>query len=173
MSGGGAPHPAALPDAELLRQCRAATGRASGPGGQHRNKVETAVRLEHLPTGISASAGERRTQRENHRAALRRLRLRLALEARRPVDPARYEPGPLWLQRRQGDKMPVNPHHRDYPSLLAEALDVVCAAGFDVGGAAGALGVTMSQLARLIRHDKAAFALVNRGRTARGLPALK
>ena len=38
---------------------------------------------------------------------------------------------------------------------------------------AAILGVTMSQLARLIRHDKLAFAMVNQGRTTRGLPALK
>jgi hypothetical protein len=47
------------------------------------------------------------------------------------------------------------------------------ARGFDVAGAAGRLGVTMSQLARLIRHDKQAFALVNEGRVQRGLPPLR
>ncbi len=67
----------------------------------------------------------------------------------------------------------MNPAHRDYPALLAEALDVVAAMDFDVGGAAGVLGVTMSQLARLVRHDRHGFALVNDGRVARGLPVLK
>ncbi|MCA9295254.1 MAG: hypothetical protein KC983_02030, partial [Phycisphaerales bacterium] len=61
----------------------------------------------------------------------------------------------------------------DYPALLAEALDVVMAKKFDVAGSAGVLGITMSQLARLIRHDRHAFATVNEGRTQRGLPALK
>jgi hypothetical protein len=69
--------------------------------------------------------------------------------------------------------MSVNPEHRDFPGLLAEALDVIIARKFDVAGAAGMLGITMSQLAKLVRHNKHAFALVNEGRVARHLPALK
>ena len=167
------PHPATLSDAALRKQCRVTFGRGSGPGGQHRNKVETAVRMIHDPTGVAAAAGERRSQRENQLTAQRRLRLKLALGVRTGIDPGRYRPSGLWERRRQGSKLPVNPRNRDYPALLAEALDVVVARGFDVGGAAGVLGVTMSQLARLIRHDKQAFALVNEGRSARRLPVLK
>ncbi len=167
------PHPAALSEREFCAQCRVTFGRGSGPGGQHRNKVETAVQMTHTPTGISVTAAERRRQSENRRAAARRLRLKLAREIRTRIDPARYRPTALWEKRRQGTKMPVNPKNRDYAALLAEALDVVTARAGDVGGAGGVLGVTMSQLARLIRHDRQAFALVNEGRLARGLPALK
>jgi hypothetical protein len=167
------PHPAGLSDAQLSRQCRVAFGRTSGPGGQHRNKVETAVRITHVATGIDAAGAERRSQAQNLYTARRRLRLKLALKVRTPIAPDRYRPSDLWLRRRQGEKLPVNPKNRDFPALLAEALDVVVACGFDVGGAAGVLGVTMSQLARLIRHEGAAFAYVNRERKARGLPTLK
>ncbi len=166
-------HPAALDPAALRKQCRVTFGRASGPGGQHRNKVETAASVTHIPTGITAQASERRSQSQNQHTAERRLRLKLALKVRTRPNPRRYTPTPLWRQRRQGEKLPVNPRNRDYPALLAEALDVVQACRFDVGAAAGALGVTMSQLARLIRHERPAFAWVNEGRAARGLPALK
>ncbi|MHC4211144.1 MAG: peptide chain release factor family protein [Planctomycetota bacterium] len=168
MSGAGTtidgPHPAGLPDARLAKECRVTFGRTSGPGGQHRNN---------LPTGIEATAAERRSQSQNRHEAWRRLRLKLARKVRTAVSPKRYECSDLWRQRRQGTKLPVNPRHKDYAALLAEALDVVTARGFDVGGAAGALGVTMSQLARLVRHDRHAFAWLNEARTARGLPALK
>ena len=67
----------------------------------------------------------------------------------------------------------MNPEHEDYPALLAEALDVVTVRRYDMAGAAGILGVTMSQLSRLIRHERHAFAKVNEGREACGLTRLR
>jgi hypothetical protein len=105
--------------------------------------------------------------------AIKRLRRRLAVEVRTVVNRDRPEITALWRSRRQGDKMSVNPDHRDYPALLAEAMDLVVARRFDLAGAAGVLGITMSQLSRLIRHDKAAFAAVNQGRVQIGLAPLR
>jgi hypothetical protein len=166
-------HPAALPPEELLKQCEISFGRHRGPGGQNRNKVETAVTITHRPTGIDGFASERRRQYENRLNAIWRLRIHLAINIRVPVHPAGHRPSELWVRRRQGEKLSINPHNKDYPGLLAEALDVIVARKFDVAGAAGLLGVTMSQLAKLIRHEKHAMAMVNEGRRDRHLPELK
>src|SRR5205823_3373108 len=73
-----------LPDLELLAQCEVQVHRAGGPGGQHRNKTETAVRLVHLPSGVVASGADQRSRAQNLRAALERLREKLARRAYRP-----------------------------------------------------------------------------------------
>ena len=69
-----------LTDAELLRQCEVDTYRASGPGGQHRNKTESAVRLRHKPTGCVSQSCEQRSQHMNRETALGRLRQAIALQ---------------------------------------------------------------------------------------------
>lgn len=53
------------------------TYRSSGPGGQRKNKKETAVRLRHLPSGVTVVATEQRSQARNLELALERLRERL------------------------------------------------------------------------------------------------
>src|SRR5579864_7810511 len=117
-------HPAAIAVERLLTECEIRRTRRGGPGGQHRNKVETAVVIEHRPTQISAQAGERRSQEENRKEAVFRLRLKLAVEVRQPLEPA-YRPSALWLSRCRQCKVAVNPRHDDFPALLAEALDVL------------------------------------------------
>ncbi len=57
-------HPASIDPEKLLEQCDVTRGRASGPGGQHRNKVETAVTLIHRPTQVVGYAAERRSLAE-------------------------------------------------------------------------------------------------------------
>ena len=167
------PHPSTLEDDDFLAQCQLETGRVSGPGGQHRNRVETAVWIRHVPTDIETHATERRSQVQNRSMAIFRLRLKLACKVRTITNRDNHRPSALWCKRRQGEKLPVNPENHDYPALLAEAMDVITARRFDVAGAAGILGITMSQLTRLIRHERHAFALVNDGREATGLAKLR
>ncbi|CAI8593510.1 unnamed protein product [Vicia faba] len=69
-----------LTDDDLMKQCEMGTFKSSGPGGQHRNKRESAVRLKHLPTGIIAQASEDRSQHMNRASALKRLRSLIALK---------------------------------------------------------------------------------------------
>jgi protein subunit release factor B len=61
----------------LKRQVVVETYRSSGPGGQRKNKVETAVRLTHSLSGITVVATENRSQAENRKLAFERLRERL------------------------------------------------------------------------------------------------
>lgn len=167
------PHPATLPEEEFLTQCSFEMGRVSGPGGQHRNRVETGVFITHVPTGFETQATERRSQIQNRARAIFRLRLKLAIRCRTLVNRDRHQPSELWRRRRQGEKLPVNPEHEDYPALLAEAMDVIVVRRYDVAGAAGVLGVTMSQLTRLVRHERHAFAMINAGREKIGLTRLR
>ncbi|KAI9007830.1 peptide chain release factor 2 [Hyaloraphidium curvatum] len=59
-------------------ELRVTTMRSSGPGGQSVNRTESAVRIEHIPTGLAVRAEEHRSQHQNHAAAMRRLREKLA-----------------------------------------------------------------------------------------------
>src|SRR5712692_7838316 len=76
-----------LSDAQLLDQCSVDTYRASGPGGQKRNKTSSAVRLRHGPSGLLVIAEESRSQYENKAKALRRLRQVLFLKLREELAP--------------------------------------------------------------------------------------
>jgi hypothetical protein len=165
-------HPARIPPDALAAECDFVATRRSGPGGQNRNKVETAVILTHRPTGISAEAAERRTQGENRGAALFRLRLRLALEVRCPaggIGTDAYHPTDLWARRCHGGRI----SHSDFPAVLSEALDILAENAWDPRRAAQVLGCTASQLIKLLKDEPRALALVNDRRHAMGLHALQ
>src|SRR3954470_22295826 len=76
-----------LSDPQLLAQCEVDTYRASGPGGQKRNKTSSAVRFRHPPSGLIVIAEESRSQHENRARALQRLRQALYLKVRDPLSP--------------------------------------------------------------------------------------
>lgn len=164
-------HPAALAPEDLLAQCDVRFARRSGPGGQNRNKVETAAILTHRPTGLSAEANERRSQSENREVALFRLRLNLALAIRTDRS-ADDRPSPAWQARCRGGRIAINPRHEDFPALLAEALDAVEGAGGDLRAAAEGLSCTPSQLTKLLKDEPRALVAINERRGASGLRPL-
>ena len=81
----------------LERDCDLEFFIASGPGGQHRNKVETGVRLLHRPSGIMVMATERRSQHANREAAFERMAARL--EERQKVSKPRRATRPTTASR--------------------------------------------------------------------------
>ncbi len=163
-------HPAALPPDTLLSECRMTRTRRSGPGGQHRNKVETAIVIEHLPTGVIAEAAEARQQARNRAVAIDRLRMALAIQVR---SERQSEPSPLWSARCRGGRLSISARHEDFPALVAEALDVLVREGFDQRRAAEGLRISPTQLIRLLRRVPAAFQWVNSQRQAAGLHRLR
>jgi hypothetical protein len=149
-------------DPELLRQCREERYRASGPGGQHRNKVETAVRLHHGASGTSAHGDETRSQDENRRHALHRLRERIAFTQRAPFDlesPAL--PPELVAQRGRDGSFAVNPKNPNFPLIAATVLDALTSASGNHPASARALGVTTSQLRKFLQSHRELWRAVN------------
>src|SRR5882724_5574924 len=87
-----------LPDSdeELLRECEVETFRSSGPGGQHVNKTESAVRLRHKPSGVVVTSQQERSQYRNKQLCLEKLRKKVesqlqTRQARANARPSRRE----------------------------------------------------------------------------------
>jgi hypothetical protein len=155
-----------------MAQCDFNTGRRSGPGGQHRNKVETAVRLHHRPSGVIAEANERRSQGENRKEAVFRLRVKLALHVRAVVhEPFRF--APEWEGRVKGGKILVNEGHDHFPVLLADTLDLLHASGYDTKPVAELIGCTATQVVKLLCKEPLALTVVNTNREKLGLRKLE
>ena len=92
-------------DEDLLAQCEVWTFRGSGPGGQSVNTTDSAVRLRHRPTGVTVVCRAQRSQLQNKRMCLKRLRERL-LRLAEPPAPPRIEtrPSEAAQRRRVTDK---------------------------------------------------------------------
>lgn len=72
-------------DEELLRECEVETFRSSGPGGQHVNKTESAVRLRHLRSGVVVTSQQERSQHRNKALCLQKLRKKIEKLNYRPA----------------------------------------------------------------------------------------
>lgn len=163
-------------DQALLGQCEVDRYRASGPGGQHRNKTESAVRLRHLATGVSAIAEESRSQAENKAIALRRLRAQLALRHREPVTLEPFAPSPRLAAMVAGGAAPLGEKTRQTPEFwlaMGELLDLLFADGCELRVTAERLGIGTAALSKLLLRDDAVAKQVNEERSARGLRPLR
>lgn len=163
------PHPSRLAADELLRQCELTLTRRGGPGGQHRNKTSTAVVLHHRPSCITAEASERRSQSDNRRVALQRLRLALAVHVRCDFDATS---GAL---RRQygGGQLRVSAANADYPAVISLLLDDLVSAGGQPQPVSERWDSSASQILRLLRSHPPALAALNRCRAENHLRPLR
>ncbi|SRR6266487_2523849 len=104
----------------LERDCDLEFFIASGPGGQHRNKVESGVRLVHRPSGITVTATERRSQHANRDVAFERMAARLE-EMQRKVKPRRpTRPSAASRERRLAAKRRESQLKRQRSTPLSE-----------------------------------------------------
>lgn len=91
---------ARLSDEDLARQCEVEAFHASGPGGQGVNTTDSAVRMRHVPTGITVTSREQRSQLQNRQSCLRKIRRQLELRAHRPKARKATKPSKAARQRR-------------------------------------------------------------------------
>jgi hypothetical protein len=162
----------ALSDAQLLGQCAVDTYRASGPGGQKRNKTSSAVRLRHPPTGLIVIAEESRSQHENRARALRRMRQALYLKLRDELPPGALTPEALterpdYGPARDGDgRLHLGRKDARFWPAVGVVLDVLLAVGGRVSDAAAALGVSTANLIDFLQVDDKVWEQANqlRGR---------
>lgn len=160
-------HPSQTDDSTLLADCQVTRTRRSGPGGQHRNKVETAIVVVHNPTGIRGQASERRSQSENLKVALFRLRVNLAIQLRYAISED-YAPSPLWQSRLKSNRIQISIEHTDFPAMLAEAMSLLAVESFELAAAAARLRCSTTQLLKLISVEPQCLAEVNRQRGSLG-----
>lgn len=191
-----------LSDQELLAQCDMHTYKSSGPGGQHRNKVSSAVRVRHRQTGITAHGDDSRSQHQNKAMAIRRLRMNMALRLREPPPDA----GLPCCSRILADETSAthtSATHTNVPAVVRECmfiarggeakgnqrleigskdhrfwqvaafvLDVLEAHGGQLAATAAYIGITTGNLSRMIESERHLFAAGQEIRKAHGLKPL-
>lgn len=168
-----------LTDAQILVQCDVDTYRASGPGGQKRNKTSSAVRLRHRPTGLIVIAEESRSQHENKAKAQKRLRRAFFLELRDPLPPGSLTPEagavhPTVLAARAADgRLHLNAKNPLFWPLAGYVLDVLDALEAKVSDAAATLGISTGNLIDFLQTDPKLWQTANQMRAKFELKPLR
>jgi hypothetical protein len=160
-----------LSDPQLLAQCAVDTYRASGPGGQKRNKTSSAVRLRHLPSGLIVIAEESRSQHENRARALRRLRqalylkLRTALPAEALTAEAVVAQADYHGARSPAGRLDLGRKDPRFWPAVGVVLDVLLAVDARVSDAATALGISTGNLIEFLQTDPKVWEQANQLRS--------
>lgn len=178
-------------DQALLACCEVHVYRSSGPGGQHRNKVSSAVRLVHRPTGIAGHGDESRSQQDNRRMAMRRLRMNIACKVRRVLDPSAGTPAPIAQclfvpkpskgPQRQGQspdegqvnkRLAVGVRDHRFWHVAGCVLDVLEALGGSVSDAGKRLGITTGNVVSFLKSERHLLTAANEIRKRHALTPL-
>jgi hypothetical protein len=147
-------------DDELLKLCNIDFFKATGPGGQKRNKTESAVRLTLKNSSITATATDDRQQSVNRLHALRRLRQQIAFELRE-------EPTP-W-----DDRLDMNPKNPEYALFLANLLDNLAKYDWQVSEVAQVYGISTGQLIKIFAKYDPLWQFVNQERQKKNYKPLR
>ncbi len=89
---------------KLAEQCETQVFRATGPGGQGVNTTDSAVRMTHVPTGITVASRESRSQYRNRQICLQKIRDELARRGRPPKVRHKTKPTRASKERRLATK---------------------------------------------------------------------
>ena len=166
-----------LNDAQLLAQCEVDTYRASGPGGQKRNKTSSAVRIRHLPSGLLVIAEESRSQHANRVKALKRLRQAFYLKLREGIRTEALDSASQRVEvasvRSLSGKLEVGRKDVRFWPAVGVILDVLEATEARVSEAAAALGVSTGHLIDFLETDAKVWEQANQLRQRFGHKALK
>ena len=149
-----------LNDTDFLNHCKQDFFKATGPGGQKKNKTSSAVRLIHKPTQIQASASEDRMQSINKQRALRRLRMELAIELRQAES--------QWIKA-----WDMNSKNIEFPLLAGCLLDSLHTRGFQVSEVAKYFSLSTSRLIKILQKSDRLWREVNTQRQQLNLKALR
>jgi hypothetical protein len=168
----------AMDERALQACCQVHLYRSSGPGGQHRNKVSSAVRLHHRPTGVTATADDSRSQHDNRRMALRRLRMNLACQCRQALAPGgvqvpRIVRDCIFVPRGPGQpsglhKLQVGPRDWRFWPVAAFLLDLLEATRGRLADASAALGISTTNLANVLQSERHLLAEAQKTRKRHG-----
>lgn len=158
-------------DSELLADCSVDTYRASGPGGQKRNKTSSAVRIRHHPSELLVIAEESRSQHENKAKALQRLRRTIAIEIREPVDLTRHEL--TSSQDENGRFTFVTIKDERFWPCAGAVLDVIISTEGQISTAAELLKTTTGNLISFLEMEVHVWQFANQIRQRFGLKTLK
>ena len=154
----------ALSDEELMKECRFDAMRGTGPGGQKRNKTSSAARVTHLESGLSAFDDVTRSQHQNLKHALDKLRGEIAVN----LLPGEGESTPCI------PLAPVpKPNSRNYFLWLGRIFDALLATDFQMPEAAARFECSPSHLIRIVAKDEFAWQKLAEARQRRKMTPLR